>query len=102
QRAIAFSAGATGNWLGAVAALKEVADKLQLFTDKNALNREVAQKYPKLPDVYQDLAVAYIRAGKGEKAYCDSAKDLLIKIIRNSEPTSKRYWESRYLHLLAL
>ena len=52
--------------------------------------------------MYQDLAVAYIRAAKGEKAHYESAKEILVQLIRNSEPTSKRYWEARYLHLLAL
>ena len=66
------------------------------------LNKEIAEKNKGLPDVYQDLAVAYIRGAKGEKAHYDSAKEILVKLIKNSDPTSKRHWEARYLHLLAL
>jgi tetratricopeptide (TPR) repeat protein len=104
QRAIAFASAATGNWLDAVASLKEVADKLPLFKDRTKLNKEVMQdpKNSRLPDLYQDLAVAYIRAAKGEKAHCMSAIEIVTPLILNSDPKSKRYWEARYLHLLAL
>jgi hypothetical protein len=101
-RAIAFAAAATDKWLDAVNTLKEVADNLKLFNDKWQLNKEVAEKNPRLADVYQDLAVAYIRGAKGEKAHYDSAKEILVKLIKNSDPNSKRHWESRYLHLVAL
>jgi hypothetical protein len=102
-RAIAFAAAATDKWIDAVTTLKEVADKLHLFNEKNQLNKEVAERYRRLPDVYQDLAVAYIRAAKGvEKAHYESAKEILIKLIRNSSQESKRYWQARYLHLVAL
>jgi hypothetical protein len=102
QRALAFTAAATGNWLEAITALREVTNEHPLFTPQNRLNSEALKTYPRLPDVYQDLAVAHIRAAKGEKALYDSATELLVKLILNTDPNSKRYWEARYLHLLAL
>jgi len=102
QRAIAFTSAATGDWLEAVGALREITNKHLLFNPMGRLNKDALAAVPRLPDVYQDLAVAYLRASKGEKALCDSAKDILARLINNSEQTSKRYWEARYLHLLAL
>jgi TolA-binding protein len=103
QRAIAFAAAATGNWLDAVTALREITNKLVLFTPQHKLNKDALAQYSRLPDVYQDLAVAHIRGAKrGEKALFDTAKEILVKLIINSETGSKRYWEVRYLHLLAL
>jgi TolA-binding protein len=103
QRALAFTAGAGGNWLDAISALREITNKLPLFTAQGKLDRTGLQQYAKLADVYQDLGVAHLRAAKGDKgALSDTAKEIFVKLVNNSEPTSRRYWEGRYLHLLAL
>ena len=103
QRAIAFAAGShrqlARRRLGPQGRRRQAA---RSSTTKGQLNKEVLTKNPRLPDLYQDLAVAYIRAAKGDKAYCDSAKLILVPLIRNSDDKSKRYWEARYLHLDAL
>jgi TolA-binding protein len=102
QRALAFSAAATGNWLDAIAALREVTNRLALFNEAGGLNADVHKANPRLPAVYQDLAVAHIRAAKGEKALYDTATDILVKLILNTTPNSRGYWEARYLHLVSL
>jgi hypothetical protein len=91
-----------GRWDDALGVLQEVQRKYRLFTPENRLEVELAKQMPDLPEVYQDLATAYLQAGKKQKAYYEQALNIANSLVVNSVVGGRTYWECRYLMLATL
>ena len=103
SRGAATAYALLGNWEEAITSLQKVSDANKLFADDGKLDDTVQKQVPGILFVFQDLAVAYLRAGKqsGNKNYFQQAILLTTRMRANSVVESELYWQNTYLNLLA-
>ena len=93
-----------GKWPEAVDSLEKIVSANALFSADGRYDKAAADKVPDLADIYQDYAVARIRAGAASKtpATINKAISDLNYLLAAADRDGRMYWESTYIQMLGL
>ncbi len=102
-RSAAMAYAMLGNWDEAINSLQKITDANKLFKDDGSLDSDVQKTVPGIQLVYQDIAVAYLRAAKaqGNKNMYQQSISITGRMRANATVDSELYWKNTYLNLLA-